>query len=504
MWIQRFVLCFIWTVFGISKLTNALVKLDASLKTSIKGNTTEALFYCRANKGQLYYLNHVLTWSKVSRDGRERYLSINWDLVQHGGNMGYAIRSQFEHGDIFNTAIKDLIQQPVVFVLGKDKLVSEDHGEYICRVHDFDRNLVAEGSVPVTVYENGIALWPYRIVASTGKDVGISCKHNTTATGGGLVVLRHVKSDGSSTTVVKDGKLVETSDKYGFTTQTNNTSLEHNVLTIRNLTSEDEGNLVCELTSAGIVTATTQAPISVDAIKLKVTPLFFLEVPHDAEAQFMCECDVGFEKYCLGNDLRWSHSDQKTGNVTEVVTGGNSLGDPTHYEIISGAGGSSKNLTIHGVKVGDSDYICSLHDQMSGKLLAQAFVPVSVIPVTLRTMAMTEKDVDGENAKLLCALSGTMWDSHYFDTHSLVWRIKAKNVVTDVATNGVLDPSVDKQRYNLHLDQINKYSIITIKGITEADHGEYTCELMNTNSKDKLGHKTIRMFGKADTSRFGT
>ncbi|KAH3714876.1 hypothetical protein DPMN_057578 [Dreissena polymorpha] len=39
-------------------------------------------------------------------------------------------------------------------------------------------------------------------------------------------------------------------------------------------------------------------------VKLKVEPLFYLEVPQDAEAEFQCACDVSHIASCLANEFR--------------------------------------------------------------------------------------------------------------------------------------------------------------------------------------------------------
>ena len=63
----------------------------------------------------MYYLNHVVTWSKIGRDGREVYLSLNWDLVQEGTNSQYIITSQvYNDGPNNSTPIMYMY-----FVLGK-------------------------------------------------------------------------------------------------------------------------------------------------------------------------------------------------------------------------------------------------------------------------------------------------------------------------------------------------------------------------------------------------
>lgn len=94
------------------------MKLEANASFLKDGNTTMAFFYCKAGKSQLFYLNHVLTWSKIGRDGRERYLSINWDLVQHGKNMGYHVETRTENIS-FASIQGNIIDDPVVFILWK-------------------------------------------------------------------------------------------------------------------------------------------------------------------------------------------------------------------------------------------------------------------------------------------------------------------------------------------------------------------------------------------------
>lgn len=40
----------------------------------------------------------------------------------------------------------------IFIVLIFSELTPEDHGEYICRLHDFDRNVLAQQSVPIIVF----------------------------------------------------------------------------------------------------------------------------------------------------------------------------------------------------------------------------------------------------------------------------------------------------------------------------------------------------------------
>lgn len=64
----------------------------------------------------MYYLNHIITWSKIGRDGRETYLSLNWDLVDSGLSPQYVISSQ-----VFNEWSNNGTTATVgmYFVLGK-------------------------------------------------------------------------------------------------------------------------------------------------------------------------------------------------------------------------------------------------------------------------------------------------------------------------------------------------------------------------------------------------
>ena len=106
-------------MLGVDKKFKLLftVKVEVSATFLGDGNATMAFFYCKAGKGQLFYLNHVLTWSKRGRDGREKYLSINYDLVQHGKNMGYHVESRPD--SMYGAPGGNVIDQPVMFILWK-------------------------------------------------------------------------------------------------------------------------------------------------------------------------------------------------------------------------------------------------------------------------------------------------------------------------------------------------------------------------------------------------
>ncbi|XP_052247884.1 uncharacterized protein LOC127855988 isoform X2 [Dreissena polymorpha] len=484
-----------------------LLRLETNVTLIRNGNTTSAAFVCRAGKGQLYYLNHVITWSKIGRDGHERYLSINWDLVQHGVNMGYSVRSMFEEQKDFATVSKNLIEEPVVFMLGKSELVPADHGEYVCRVHDLDRKWLAESSVPVIMFENGLAITPYKVRAEVGKDVGINCQHDASKSPGGDVVISHVTEAGQKTTLTKGGKFLATkfATKYSFSFYRDNTTgIENSVLTIKDSQKTDDGYIVCELKKNNLTLAATNATVSVDGVKLKVEPLFYLEVPQDAEAEFQCACDVSHIASCLANEFRWSLSNSNTSEVMPIYKSGKVVADSKRYEVMPGDNGASLNLTIHGMQVGDTDYICSLHNKTTGKQLARASLPSNVIPVTLRSMALIETGATSDRVRLLCALSGIMWDKRYFDNHRLVWSRHAHGVNKRVASNGRVDPLFDQARYSIVFDVNNNYSVIEIASVTEADYGDYICELININNNQSLLKKTLHMFGRGNTTTFGT
>lgn len=39
-----------------------------------------------------------------------------------------------------------------IYISHSSELTPEDHGEYICRLYDFDRNVLAQQSVPIIVF----------------------------------------------------------------------------------------------------------------------------------------------------------------------------------------------------------------------------------------------------------------------------------------------------------------------------------------------------------------
>lgn len=86
----------------------------------------------------------------------------------------------------------------------------------------------------------------------------------------------------------------------------------------------------------------------------------------------------------------------------------------------------------------------------------------TAVAVSLRSMALTENVGNKHNVRLLCILSGTTWDSHYYDTHNIVWARRRNGVTQNLAANGILASTLDRSRYVLVFDTKHNYSIITI------------------------------------------
>lgn len=82
-------------------------------------------------------------------------------------------------------------------------------------------------------------------------------------------------------------------------------------------------------------------------------------------------------------------------------------------------------------------------------------------------MALTEIVDNRHNVRVLCILSGTTWDAHYYDTHNIVWVRSRDGVVTRLAVNGAMSDILDKARYVLVFDTKHNYSILTISGRNE-------------------------------------
>lgn len=82
--------------------------------------------------------------------------------------------------------------------------------------------------------------------------------------------------------------------------------------------------------------------------KLEVSPLYYLKVPHDAEAHFKCGCGAASRAVCQNNNIAWSINNETTGESVQIYKNGQLLRDSKLYEITHTDGGASSNLTIHG------------------------------------------------------------------------------------------------------------------------------------------------------------
>lgn len=482
---------------------HAVVQLTADVRRISTTNGTMAIFRCTADQNQMYFLNHVLTWSKIGRDGRERYLSINWDLVQHGKDGKYAITSNTITEP---TAQKSQGKAKMYFVLGKTALHPTDHGEYICRLFDFDRNLLAEEHIPVSIFDNGLYLSPYKIESDSGQDVAISCMFNTSGTSDAKIVLKHIRSDGVSRKLEYHGELFEqqrTPEKYNITQTTFSDGLQQNVLTIKAPNVSDQGFILCELENKSQVISSTKASFTVDAVKLKVTPRYFLNVPMDSVAHFKCACDIIDIERCKNNEFAWAIVKFDKSGKQYIYKNGQLLNNnDTDYEITKGDNGSSVNLTIHGIKIkeNEGDFVCFLYNSSTGKEIAHASIPVSVIPLSLVALSLT--DNYPSVIRFLCTLSGSLWDANYFDDHKMVWsRVKDRNE-TKIASNAVLERSLDPLKYQLQFSSQRYYSILDIKDVVENDYGDYRCKLINIHSGKVILQKILGMYGQGNITMF--
>ncbi|XP_045169811.2 uncharacterized protein LOC123532443 [Mercenaria mercenaria] len=480
------------------------IKLKADVIYVQNGNTTSALFRCSAGQGHMFYLNHIITWSKKGRDGREKYLSLNWDLVQQETQSQYVISSQ-----VYNEGPKNSSKSSpeMYFVLGKPSLTPDDHGEYICRLHDFDRNVIAEHSVPIIVFDKGLALSPYKIEGEAGVDIAINCMQNTSVSNGSHIVLHHVTKDGVSTKIVDDGIIVNDvlKKKYDFMTRDNGDRILHNILTLKASSLSDHGNIVCEMRNASGLITETNATITIAEPKLKVSPLYFLKVPEDATAHFKCECPILDTAACINNDMVWSMVNASTGIKTAIYKGGKLLDNSGIYEITVSQNGSAVNLTIHGLKTRfyeGGEYVCSLEDKSTGDEITYASIPVSITPISLGALALL--DNYPASIRLLCTMTGSMWDNHYFDDHKMSWVHVKDGVSKIIASNGALEKGYDPSKVSMMFDNQRYYSILSIKSVKKNDYGDYNCQLTNNHSGAILLTEKLKIYGKGNITLFSS
>ncbi|XP_060565957.1 uncharacterized protein LOC132724982 [Ruditapes philippinarum] len=485
-------------------LAHSLVRLKADVEYYPNGNTTSALFRCSAGQGHMYYLNHIITWSRIGRDGREVYLSLNWDLVQEGSTSQYIITSRL-YNEGPNNGTKS---SPIMyFVLGKTEITSDDHGEYICRLHDYDRNVIDEYRIPILVFDKGITLSPYKIAADAGSDIAINCMQNTSASNGSHIALHHVTKDGVSNTIVDGGKIVtgNLTKRYDFVSRNNGNGILHNIVTLKSTSTTDDGHIVCEMRNGSQIVTETNATLSIAVPKLTVSPLYFLKVPEDAVAHFKCECSIQDTAACIDNDMVWSFVNTTTGVKTPIYKRGKLLDNSSVYEIHISQNGSAINLTVQGLKMPFyevGEYVCSLEEKSTGNEITQATIPVSITPINMGALALL--DDYPASIRLLCTMSGSTWDNHYFDDHKMSWVYDKDGTSQKVASNGALETGYSVDKFSMMFDSRRYYSILTIKSVEKKDYGDYNCQLTNNYSGTILMTEKLKMYGRGNITIFSS
>jgi hypothetical protein len=65
--------------------------------------------------------------------------------------------------------------------------------------------------------------------------------------------------------------------------------------------------------------------------------------------------------------------------------------------------------------------------------------------------------------RLLCTMSGSTWDNHYFDDHKMSWVYDKDGTSQKVASNGALETGYSVDKFSMMFDSRRYYSILTIK-----------------------------------------
>lgn len=83
--------------------------------------------------------------------------------------------------------------------------------------------------------ENGLAITPYIVETMAGRDVTITCQHNSSAADVGRIVIDHLTLDGMLTKVYDAGKLVSArlSRKYAAQRQDGGNGLQFHMVTLK-------------------------------------------------------------------------------------------------------------------------------------------------------------------------------------------------------------------------------------------------------------------------------
>ncbi|KAK3596823.1 hypothetical protein CHS0354_015679 [Potamilus streckersoni] len=476
--------------------TKALLarRLEAKLTEVSTNNKRSGFFLCSTNERQKFFLNNALTWSKIGKDGKEKILSVNWQLVDQNLYSSYSIAST-----------TDVSSTKSFFALTKDNLTAEDNGEYVCRLLDSNKISKAEERVTVVVFENGLAISPYRVEGTTGQAIAINCMSNEINSDfftNHVVYMSHMDKFGNIRKLSENDTLIDSATNgtfYDIIYKTDENGIRHYVLTVKGLSKSDEGMFICGIeTKAGETVAVTNISVTVDAPKLGISPMYYIQIPTDMYANFQCACLPGYTEYCQNYTLSWSLIGRSDGTFQNISIGNQLIGDPQLYHIIQE--GSAINMSILAVvdNKTEGDFICSLKDDY-GDELASTSVPVTISPITLGALATT--NAYPASVRLLCALGGTVGSRRYMSFHTLIWSHRKDGVETTISRNGHLAEVLDPKKYTVVFDASSHFVILDISDLRPEDNGEYICRLNNSKTGNVIREKQVEITGK-DTRRF--
>ncbi|KAL3832354.1 hypothetical protein ACJMK2_024006 [Sinanodonta woodiana] len=482
-------------VLSVCLNTKALPRrLEVKLTEVSTSNKRSGFFHCSTNERQNFFLNNALTWSKIGKDGKEKLISVNWQLVEKALHSSYSIAST-----------TDVSSTKTVFILTKDNLTTEDNGEYVCRILDSHKNSKAEERVTVLVFDNGLAISPYRVEGTTGQAVAINCMSNEINPDfytNHVVYMSHIDKFGNIQRLSENDTLVDSAINgtlYDIIYKTDENGIRHYVLTVKGLSKYVEGVFICGIENkTGDTVAVTNISVKVDAPKLKISPMYNIQIPTDMNANFQCTCLPAYTEYCQNYTLSWSLIGRSDRSFQNISSGNQLLGDPQLYNITQA--GSAINMSILAAvdDQTEGDFICSLKDDY-GDELASTSVPVTISPITLGALATTNDYPT--NVRLLCAVGGTAGSRRYMSFHTLIWSHRNHGVETTISRNEHLAKSMDPHKYSVSFDASSHYVILDISNLRPDDNGEYICRLDNSKTGNVIREKHVEITGK-DTRRF--
>ncbi|KAL3832355.1 hypothetical protein ACJMK2_024007, partial [Sinanodonta woodiana] len=485
----RFIVIFVLVMSVCQKSLALTRRLEAKLTEVSTNNKKSGFFHCSTNEGQNFFLTHALTWSKIGKDGKEKFLSVNWQLVDEALYPSYYI-----------TSTNDVSSANFFFALTKDNLVPDDNGEYVCRLFDAKKVLKAEKRVTVIVFDDGLAMSPYRVDGTSGQAVAINCMSNEIDSdfySNHTVYISHVNKAGKIKRLSENDKILGTATDghlYNITNWSDESGIRYFVLTVKGLSKSDEGMFICGIENrTGNTIAVTNISVIVDAPKLRISPMFNIQIPTDMYASFQCACLPGYLEYCENNTLTWSLTGRFDKTVQNISSGDTLFGDPVLYNITQV--GSSVNMSLLSAvdNKTEGDFTCSLKDE-NGNELASTSVPVTISPITLEALAVT--DDYPTSVRLVCAVGGTAWSRRYMSFHTLTWCHRKDGVETVISTNGKLSETMLPQKYTLLFDASSHFVILDISNLKPEDNGEYLCRLDNIKTGIMVREKNVNITGK--------